>query len=112
LVSSFFERYFFKLIPDWQWLGLIVGFLGVAIAVGTRIHLNTEASTIGYSIPFGSVIAITVASFLQHRRETSPQNHPSLSVSETLFDQSLATTLILALPAITIEQLEIQQEKF
>jgi len=92
----------------WQWLGLIIGFLGVTIAVGTRIQLNTEASTIGYFIPFGSVVAITIASLLQRRRETSPQNHPSLPVGATLFYQSLATALILAIPAITIEQLEIQ----
>lgn len=92
----------------WQWLGLVIGFAGVAIAVGTRIQLNTEASTIGYFIPFGSVIAITVASLLQRRRETSLTSPPALSISETLFYQSLATTLILAIPAITVENLAIQ----
>lgn len=91
----------------WQWLGLIVGFLGVAIAVGTRIQLNTEVSPVGYFIPFGSVIAITIASLLQRRREISQQNESPLSVGGTLFYQSLATTLALAIPAITVEQLTI-----
>lgn len=92
----------------WQWLGLITGFLGVAIAVGTRIQVNEEASLFGYFIPFGSVIAITIASLLQRRRETSSQNYPRLSVAETLFYQSFATVLILTLPAVSIEKLEIQ----
>jgi len=91
-----------------QWLGLTLGFFGVAIAIGTRIQVNTEASTIGYFIPFGSVIAITIASLLQRRRETSSQNHPSLSVAKTLFYQSFATALIVGIPAITVENLEIQ----
>lgn len=92
----------------WQWFGLILGFFGVAIAVGTRIQTNTEASAIGYLIPFGSVIAITIASLLQRRRETSSQNYPSVPVAATLFYQSVATALILAIPAVTVENLTIQ----
>ena len=92
----------------WQWLGLIVGFLGVAIAVGTRIRVDSDVSPIGYFIPFGSVIAITIASLLQRRRETSPQNHSSLSIGSNLFYQSSATTLALAIPAIMVEQLTIE----
>ena len=95
----------------WQWLGLMIGFSGVAIAVGTRIQLNSEVSPIGYFIPFGSVIAITIASLLQRRRETSPQNDASFSVADTLFYQSLATTLALAIPAIFIEKLTIESEE-
>lgn len=91
-----------------QWLGLMMGFLGVAIAIGTRIQLDNEATTVGYFIPFGSVIAITIASLLQRRRETSQRNYPSLSVAKTLFYQSLATTLIMAIPAVRVENLEIQ----
>ncbi|AFZ43763.1 protein of unknown function DUF6 transmembrane [Halothece sp. PCC 7418] len=92
----------------WQWLGLTIGFLGVAIAVGTRIQLNNDASTIGYFLPFGSVIAITIASLLQRRKEISPEDHTPLTVSQTLFYQSLATSLILFFPAIGVEKLTIQ----
>lgn len=91
-----------------QWFGLTIGFLGVAIAVGTRLELNNSASTIGYFIPFGSVIAITFASLLQRRREISPHHHTPLSVSQTLFYQSLATSIILFFPAIAVERLTIQ----
>lgn len=91
-----------------QWFGLTIGFLGVAIAVGTRLELNNSASTIGYFIPFGSVIAITIASLLQRRREISPQDHTPMSVGQTLFYQSLATSIILFFPAIGVEQLTIQ----
>jgi hypothetical protein len=38
------------------------------------MQFNTEASTIGYFIPFGSLVAITLASLLQRRRETSPKS--------------------------------------
>ncbi len=92
----------------WQWLGLTIGFLGVAIAVGTRLELNNSASTIGYLLPFGSVIAITFASLLQRRRDISPLNYPHLSVGQTLFYQSLATAAVLFFPAIGVEQLTIQ----
>ncbi|MDZ7728288.1 MAG: DMT family transporter [Dehalococcoidia bacterium] len=54
----------------WQWLGLILGFCGVVIAVGAR--LSTGDATIpigGYLVPFGSVVAITAASLLQRRCE-------------------------------------------
>lgn len=91
----------------WQWLGLIVGFLGVAIAVGTRIQLESDVSPIGYFIPFGSVIAITIASLMQRRREISPQEDSPLSVGGNLFYQSLATSFALAIPAITVENLTI-----
>jgi len=91
-----------------QWFGLTIGFLGVAIAVGTRLELNNSASTIGYFIPFGSVIAITIASLLQRRREISPQDHTPMSVSQTLFYQSLATSIILFFPAIAVERLTIE----
>jgi len=92
----------------WQWLGLIVGFVGVAIAVGTRIQLNNDISALGYFLPFGSVVAITIASLLQRRRETSPKRYPSLSVANTLFYQSLATTFVVAIPAVMVEELMIQ----
>lgn len=91
-----------------QWFGLTIGFLGVAIAVGTRIQLNNDASTIGYFIPFGSVIAITCASLLQRRREVLPQAQTPLNVSQNLFYQSLATAFILFFPAIGVEKLTIQ----
>lgn len=91
-----------------QWLGLIVGFCGVAIAVGSRMQLDTEVSAFSYILPFGSVIAITIASLLQRRRELLPHLYPSLPITETLFYQSVATMVLLALPAALWEQFSVQ----
>ncbi|MFA9480088.1 DMT family transporter [Phycisphaerales bacterium AB-hyl4] len=85
-----------------QWLGLILGFGGVVIAVGARLTLDGTTPPLGYLIPFGSVVGITIASLLQRRwtREGSPDSQP---LDLTLFYQSLATTLALLLPAWWIE---------
>ena len=57
---------------------------------------------LGYLIPFGSVVAITVASLMQrHREQHNPGNR--LADDATLFYQSAATALVLLLPAWLIE---------
>ncbi|TDY00607.1 DMT family transporter [Thiohalophilus thiocyanatoxydans] len=86
----------------WQWLGLILGFFGVLIAVGARISQDTSIGMLAYLIPFGSVVAITVASLLQRRRERHSLA-PRLGDDTTLFYQSAATTLALLLPAWLVE---------
>jgi len=52
-----------------QWLGLILGFLGVVVAVGARLSADAMTPAVGYLIPFGSVVGITAASLLPRRRE-------------------------------------------
>jgi len=81
-----------------QWIGLILGFGGVVIAVGARLSHDAATPTIGFLLPFGSVVGITIASLLQRRwaRQGMPGNQP---LDVTLFYQSLATTLVLVLPA-------------
>lgn len=86
-----------------QWVGLILGFCGVALAVGARIDWNDSGSVFGYLIPLGSVAAITLASLLQRRREVLGKVIMPLDL--TLFYQSLATALVLVIPAVTVEQL-------
>lgn len=86
-----------------QWVGLFLGFAGVALAVGVRISLESEASVFGYLIPFGSVIAITIASLLQRKFELSKA--PSIPVDLTMFYQSLATTFAVFFPAFFAEEL-------
>lgn len=86
----------------WQWLGLILGFFGVLIAVGARISQDNTIGMLAYLIPFGSVVAITVASLLQRRRERHSLA-PRLGDDTTLFYQSAATTLALLLPAWLVE---------
>lgn len=86
----------------WQWLGLVLGFLGVSIAVGARLSSDSTTGLLGYLIPFGSVVAITIASLLQRRRERNGLIM-RLSDDSTLFYQSAATALFLVWPAWLVE---------
>ena len=92
-----------------QWLGLLLGFLGVALSVGFRIDFASLSSVFYYLLPLGSVAAITVASLIQRRMDVKDKNS-NLPVDLALFYQSLATTLALALPAIWAEKLATRWE--
>lgn len=86
----------------WQWLGLLLGFFGVVIAVGARMSVEGSVGIVGYLLPFGSVVAITIASLMQRHRERS--GSPSrLSGMVALFYQSAATAIALLFPAWWLE---------
>ena len=85
-----------------QWIGLIVGFIGVVITVAFRIDFTKPGSFIGYFLPSVSVVAITFATLIQRRLNVNDQKE-KLPVDQTLFYQSLATMLALVLPAFFIE---------
>ncbi len=95
--------------PLHRWLGLIIGFGGVALTVLSRINFDAPDSVFGYLIPLGSVIAITIASLIQRKMDIKNSNH-HLPLDMTLFYQSLATTLALAIPAILAEKLHTKWE--
>jgi drug/metabolite transporter (DMT)-like permease len=88
-----------------QWLGLVLGFFGVVLTVGFRINFDSYTSVFAYLIPLGSVIGITAATLIQRRMEVKKRSK-KLSVELTLFYQSIATTAVLALPAVFAEQLD------
>ncbi len=90
-----------------QWIGLIVGFIGVIITVAFRIDFSNSGSVFGYFIPLGSVIAITIATLIQRRVDINNKKE-KLPIDQTLFYQSLATMLALAFPAIFLENLEAE----
>jgi drug/metabolite transporter (DMT)-like permease len=81
-----------------QWAGLVLGFCGVAIAVGARLTVDDEAPAVGYLLPLGSVVGITAASLMQ-RRWASKRLETELPLDATLFFQSVATTLAVLAPA-------------
>ncbi|MFW5681435.1 MAG: DMT family transporter [Phycisphaeraceae bacterium] len=85
-----------------QWAGLVLGFCGVAIAVGARLSVDAETPALGYLLPFGSVVGITVASLLQ-RRWTSRGVRTSMPLDTTLLIQSVATAAALVWPAWWVE---------
>lgn len=88
-----------------QWAGLVIGFAGVAIAVGGRLTGSTPAASGYYILPFVSAAAITVASLIQRRHELRAPG-VSLPLSLQLLIQSAATTVALAVPALALESLE------
>lgn len=94
-------------ISLFQWLGLSLGFTGVALTVAFRIDFENTASIFGYLIPLGSVAGITTASLIQ-RKMVITNNTRRLPVDLSLFYQSLATTVVAAIPAIFSEQLATQ----
>lgn len=90
-----------------QWMGLLLGFFGVVIAIGARLTINNTTPAFAYLLPFASVAGITIASLLQ-RRHTILMPLAHLDLDTTLFYQSLATMLALAFPAVLGEGLATQ----
>lgn len=87
-----------------QWLGLLLGFAGVMVAVVARLQ-GDDVSLVGYLLPFGSVVAITLASLVRRRQVLAGNTLP---LDRDLFWQSLATMLALAIPAVLLEGLETE----
>ncbi len=92
-----------------QWWGLLLGLIGVVITVSFRIDFSNSSSVFGYMIPLGSVVGISIATLIQRRMEIN-HDKGNLPRDQSLFYQSLATVLGLALPAILIEDLDTQWE--
>ncbi|MDT0686483.1 DMT family transporter [Autumnicola psychrophila] len=90
-----------------QWLGLIIGFVGVVLTVAFRIDFNQSSSIFGYLIPLGSVIAITIATLMQRKMELENKKE-KLPLDQVLFYQSFATMLVLFLPALYIEDFSVE----
>lgn len=90
-----------------QWVGLVIGFAGVGVAVGGRLTGGTPAATGYYLLPFASAAAITIASLIQRRRELDGSG-AALPLGLQLLIQSAATTLALLVPAFAFESLETE----
>lgn len=89
-----------------QWLGLVIGFAGVAVPVVTRVNFQDTSEIFAWFIPLGSVIAITAASLFQ-RKISLNKVQENIPRGLSLFYQSLATTLAVILPAILVENLAV-----
>jgi len=81
-----------------QWVGLVLGFVGVAVAVGARLTIEGGAPALGYLLPLCSVLGITAASLMQ-RRWGRGRVRLEQPLDVTLFYQSVATTLAVVAPA-------------
>lgn len=90
-----------------RWLGLFIGFSGVALPVVTRVNFQNPSEVFAWFIPLGSVIAITIASLFQ-RKISLKKDYLKMSKGLSLFYQSLATTLVLLVPAVLVEKLSVK----
>lgn len=90
--------------PLIRWAGLLIGLVGVMIAVLARTDLSNAGSVFAYFIPFGSVAAITAASLIQRRLQVQRHTY-RLTVDLGLFYQSLGTALVVTIPAFLFEGL-------
>jgi len=91
--------------PFFRWVGLGIGFTGVALAVLSRVDLNDSASVFFHFVPLGAVAAMTAATLLQRRMELNRHDRV-LPLDVSLFYQSLASAAILIVPAVFIEELQ------
>ncbi|MEA3641447.1 MAG: DMT family transporter [Lamprobacter sp.] len=85
-----------------QWIGLLHGFVGVAIAIGARLSLDSPVPKIAYLLPFLSMAGMTIASLLQ-RGWAKAGTSADLPLDMNLFYQGLATALALLGPAWWLE---------
>ncbi|GAB3534956.1 DMT family transporter [Pontibacter brevis] len=90
-----------------RWLGLFIGFTGVAIPVVFRINFHDSSEVFAWLIPLGSVIAITAASLFQ-RKISLKKDYVNVPIGLSLFYQGLATTLALIVPAVVGEKLSVE----
>lgn len=88
--------------PFLRWVGLLIGFAGVMVAVLARTEFSDAGSVFAYFIPFGSVVAITGASLIQRWLQVRRHAH-RLAVDVGLFYQSIGVSLVVTVPAILFE---------
>ena len=93
-------------VPNRRWVGLMVGFSGVAVSVIPQVNFEDSADVFGWFIPLGAVVAITAATLFQ-RRISLKKDYPHIPNDLSLFYQGLATTLAVILPAVFYEQLSV-----
>lgn len=87
-----------------SWAGLVVAFAGVAVVVLARVDFADAGSITAYLLPFGSVLAITLATLLE-RRATLVQGQNRIPMQLGLFYQAIATAAAVTLPALLLEGL-------
>jgi len=86
-----------------RWIGLVVGFAGVVVAVGARAAFDASVPWPANLLPFGSVVAITAASLVQ-RRATVARAATMPAMTDMLV-QCAATTVVMAPLAVVFEGL-------
>ncbi|HUA89930.1 MAG TPA: DMT family transporter [Steroidobacteraceae bacterium] len=65
-----------------QWLGFVVGFAGVALAVGESIRLDSSAGTAAYLAVLGSLLAVSGGTLYQKRLGSEVDVRAGLTVQQ------------------------------
>lgn len=90
-----------------QWLGMSIGFMGVALVVVTKISGPTTVPWFSYGIPFIATLSMTAATLYQrHLNRTAATSR--LPVVTSLFVQAVASAIALYPLALLTEQLQVQ----
>lgn len=90
--------------PLHRWIGMGIGFAGVALAVSARVNFKNSTSLFFHFIPLGAVAAMTAATLIQRRMELN-RHDKVLPLDVSLFYQCLASAAVLLFPALFIERL-------
>jgi drug/metabolite transporter (DMT)-like permease len=93
--------------PRLRWLGLLVGFCGVALTIWARVDFNDGTSLFAYMLPLGAVAAMTAATLIERKLVIEKRSF-TLPLRLELFYHSLASTLFLIIPATLLEGLAVQ----
>ncbi len=93
----------------WQWLGLMIGFVGVSIVIsGQYVNTGADVGLIMYLLPLVSALGLTMATLYERRSTLSQSRRSDLSVS--LFIQSLFTLLGFGVAVLYTDSLRIPSE--
>ncbi|MGD8785391.1 MAG: DMT family transporter [Thioalkalispiraceae bacterium] len=93
--------------PIHRWIGLVIGFIGVALTISARVDFKDINSLFFYFIPLGAVLAMTTATLIQRKMEVSKRSF-ILPLDLTLFYHSLASAIVLIIPATLFEGMTTQ----
>ncbi len=86
----------------WQWVGLALGLLAVAIVIGDGLALGGSAAA--YLLPFVAVIAITLATLIDRNATIDGDN--SVAIALVTFWHCAASLIVLTPLAIGLEGLK------
>ena len=93
--------------PIRRWIGLLIGFAGVALTISARVNFEDIHSLFFYFIPLVAVIAMTIATLMQRKMEVSKRPF-ILPIDLMLFYQSLISAMVLIIPAALLEGMTTQ----
>ena len=89
-----------------QWLGLLIGFIGVALVVGDKIGGGEEAPWWAYLLPLVSALSLTWATVWQRSMEIKSTGF--LPVLKNLAVQCWASTVVLFPFALGVENFQAE----